>query len=358
MRTIRLVLLVILLLVQTPGIAAGEMLGRPEAEQLMRRISDLLEATRIVMPELSRAGAPLQETFSQGAKTLAASPDRNQAGVLYRMLLNARAYLHLSDTLPRPSAFAEDIEQQLASLRVAIQRFEAHFLAVLDGSDRQALSGDRDNFQRYQEDNRRAGPVQDEGPRVVFLGDSITDGWSLEQYFTGRPFYNRGISGQITGQMLGRTMPDVINLRPAVMVVLGGTNDLARGVSDSTIRSNLESIGMLAESANVFPIMASVLPVNDYRAEEHPRFRRTILRSPERIAGLNRWLKTTCSSRGWMFLDYHSAMVDADGRLRQDLSDDGLHPNEEGYKTMARVAQEAIDSALRVGPRRARRRAR
>ena len=115
---------------------------------------------------------------------------------------------------------------------------------------------------------------------MIFLGDSITDGWRLDQYFTGKPYHNRGISGQITGQMLGRTKPDVTDLRAAAVVVLGGTNDLARGVPDAAIRNNLEAIGMLAASAGVHPILASILPVNDYHEGANPRFRRTTLRKP------------------------------------------------------------------------------
>ncbi len=354
-----LFLLIPLLLVSNPSRgSAADMLDGRESAQLMRRISDLLEATRIVMPELSRAGAPLQENFRQGIKTLETSPSRNHVGILYRMLGNAKAYLQLSDTLPKPADFSEDIDKQLADLRDSIQRLEAHFRATLDAREEQVLGSDRDNLRRYVDENRRVGPVADEGPRVVFLGDSITDGWNLDQYFTGKPYYNRGISGQITGQMLGRTKPDVTDLRASAVVVLGGTNDLARGVSDTTIRSNLEAIGMLAESAGVLPIMASILPVHDYREGSDPRFRRTVLRDPSRIIELNRWLEAMCNSRGWTYLDYYRGMIDSDGRLREDFSDDGLHPNTEGYKALAPLAQAAIDRVLLTTVRRPRRRSR
>ena len=104
-------LLTSLLLASPARISANAVLDGPESAQLMRHISDLLEATRIVMPELSRAGAPLQENFRQGVNTLETSPSRNHAGVLYRMLINAKAYLQLSDTLPKPADFSEDVEQ-------------------------------------------------------------------------------------------------------------------------------------------------------------------------------------------------------------------------------------------------------
>lgn len=326
-----------------------------QATELVERISDLLEATLVVMPELSRAGAPLQENFRQGALTLQTAQSRNHTGILYRMLLNAKAYLQLSDTLPKPPEFGEDIANQIAELRNGIQRFEAHLLATLDDRELQLLGADRDNLRRYAEDNRLVSPAAPDEFRVVFLGDSITDGWRLNQYFTGKPYLNRGISGQITGQMLGRAKADVIDLGPRALVVLGGTNDLARGVPDATIRNNLEAIGTLAEAAGLAPILASILPVNDYHKERNPRFLRTQARSPARISALNRWMAALCRSKGWSFVDYHSAMIDSDGRLKIELSDDGLHPNPEGYKVMAPLVQKAVDSlvgATLSGPRR------
>ena len=356
MRRFRLPLLALAVLTATgPGLRADEMLNGRESAALMVRIADLLEATRIVMPELARAGAPLQENYRQGIATLEVSPSRNHTGILYRMLLNAKAYLQLSDTLPKPADFSEDIARQLGELRDSIQRLDSHFRGTLDARERQALGADRDNLRRYADDNRRVGIAEDDGPRVVFLGDSITDAWDLDQYFTGKRYLNRGIGGQITGQMLGRTKPDVIDLQARAVLVLAGTNDLARGVPDATIRSNLEAIGMLAEAAGVRPIMASILPVHDYNANAAPRFRRTTLRSPTRIAELNRWLEATCRSKGWGYVDYFNAMVDSDGRLRQGLAADGLHPNTEGYKVMAPLAQAAINDALQPTVRRPRR---
>ena len=329
--------------------------GRQSAE-LMDRISDLLEATRIVIPELSRAGAPLQENFRQGVTTLRTTPSRDHTGVLYTMLTNAKAYLQLSDTLPKSAEFSEDITRQLSQLREGIQRFEAHFRATLALREQQVLGSDRDNLRRYADANRVVGPADANNPRVVFLGDSITDGWRLNQYFVGKQYLNRGISGQITGQMLGRMKPDVIDLGPSAMVLLGGTNDLARGVSDANIRHNLEAIGMLAEAAGIIPVMASILPVNDYHKDANPRFLRTASRDPTRIMQLNRWLEDLCKSKGWAFVNYHDAMVDEAGRLRQDLADDGLHPNTEGYKLMAPLAEQAIAVTLQqTGPRRRRR---
>ena len=337
------------------GQSSDRLNGRQAAE-LMDRITDLLEATRIVIPELSRAGAPLQENFRQGVNTLRTTPSRDHTGVLYRMLTNAKAYLQLSDTLPKSAEFSEDIARQLSQLREGIQRFEAHFRATLALREEQVLGSDRDNLRRYADANRMVGAADPSNPRVVFLGDSITDGWRLNQYFAGKAYLNRGISGQITGQMLGRTKPDVIDLQPSAMVLLGGTNDLARGVPDAAIRHNLEAIGVLAEAAGIIPVMASILPVSDYHKDANPRFLRTPYRDPTRIMQLNRWLAALCKSKGWGYLNYHDAMVDEAGRLRQDLANDGLHPNTEGYKVMAPLAEQAIQAALLgAGSRRGRR---
>lgn len=334
----------------------SDRLGGQEAAEVVDRIADLLEATRIVIPELSRAGAPLQENFRQGVTTLRTTASRDHTGVLYQMLTNAKAYLQLSDTLPKSAEFSEDIGRQLSELREGIQKLEAHFRATLVLREEQVLGSDRDNLLRYADANRMVGAVDNSDPRVVFLGDSITDGWRLNQYFAGKQYINRGISGQITGQMLGRTKPDVIDLQPSVMVLLAGTNDLARGVPDATIRHNLEAIGLLAEAAGIVPVIASILPVSDYHKAANPRFLRTPYRDPTRIVQLNRWLAALCESKGWSYVNYHDAVVDEAGRLRQDLADDGLHPNTEGYKVMAPLAEQAVRAALsKTRPRRRRR---
>lgn len=330
-------------------------LGNQEARQLMHRMADLFESTQFVNPELSRAAAPLQENFRQGLETMETTGRNSHTGIVYKMLANARAYLHLADTLPRSADFSEEIDAQLGELRAAIRRLDGHFRATLEAREELARGSDRDNLRRYADANAQVGPPGQQEQRVVFLGDSITDGWKLNQYFSGKPYLNRGISGQITGQMLGRMKADVIDLQPAAVVVLGGTNDLARGVPDSTIRQNLETIGLLAEAAGVRPILASILPVNDYQAELDRRFRRTHLRSPSRIDSLNRWLNELCRSRRWTYLDYYQATVDADSRLQKRLSGDGLHPNAEGYKVMAPLAQKSIEAALAAQDGRSRR---
>ena len=317
-----------------------------DAAKLYNGIAELMEANRIVIPELARAGAPLVENFRQGAATLAAGRRSDHSGVLYRMLTNARIYLQVLDAMPKPEEFSAEVGDQIARLRERVEKLDRHFRATLEFREEQALDADRDNLRRYAQENHTVGPPRGGERRVVFLGDSITDGWKLNQYFPAKPYLNRGIGGQISGQMLGRMKADVLDLKPRAVVVLAGTNDLARGVSERAIRNNLETIGILAETAGVAPVFASILPVSDYHEDKNPRYKRTLLREPERILALNRWLAQTCRERGWGYLDYFGALVDDAGRLRKEMADDGLHPNAEGYKVMAPRAQRAIETAL------------
>ena len=330
--------------------------SQQEAIQIFGELADLMESTAVVIPELARAGAPLQENVRQAIVTLETGPSREDAGVVYRLLSNARAYLELSDMLPKPPTFSGALRKQLDDLRRNADLADLYFRDLLDRREETARGADRDNLARYAEENARLGPPQPNDPRVVFLGDSITDAWELNQFFRGGSYVNRGIGGPITGQMLGRLKADVLDLQPAAMVLLGGTNDLARSVPLSTIENNIAMIADLAAAQGVKPIVASVLPVSDYHAEGNPLYRRTSLRSPQRIEELNRWLRGFAEQRGYRYLDYYSALVDAQGRLPAELADDGLHPNLEGYKRMAPLAQQAVEEALRGSPNQRRKR--
>jgi lysophospholipase L1-like esterase len=198
---------------------------------------------------------------------------------------------------------------------------------------------------RYKEANAKV-PLPERGePRVVFLGDSITDIWKLDEYFPGKPYINRGISGQTTPQMLIRFRPDVIALKPRAVLILAGTNDIAGNTGPMTpemIVSNYTSMADLAKANGIKVIFASVLPIHDYgRTKVSER------RSPEQILKLNEWLKGYSKANGHIFLDYFSKMVDDKGMLKAELANDGLHPNAEGYKVMAPLAESAIQQALR-----------
>ena len=186
------------------------------------------------------------------------------------------------------------------------------------------------NLKRYREANTTvAAPAKDE-KRVVFFGDSITDGWKIAEYFPGKPYVNRGIGGQTTPQMLLRLRADVLTHKPKAIVFLAGTNDIAGNTGPMTNE-------MIQDN------FASILPVHDY----NPQRAMTKGRPPERILALNHWLKAYCEKHGHTYLDYFSKMVDDKGFLKAELANDGLHPNAEGYKIMAPLAEAAIAQALK-----------
>ena len=203
---------------------------------------------------------------------------------------------------------------------------------------------------RYRAANARlAAPVPGE-QRAVFMGDSITDGWDLARAFPGRPYVNRGINGQTTPQMLARFRPDVIELQPAVVVILAGTNDIAGNTGPMTpeaIQGNLAAMCELARAHNIRVVLSSVLPVHDYgRDWTGAAIIASQCRPPRQIRALNEWLKDYAARQGCVYLDYFAAMVDAGGRLRAELADDGLHPNARGYAVMAPLVEKAIQEAL------------
>jgi lysophospholipase L1-like esterase len=204
---------------------------------------------------------------------------------------------------------------------------------------------------RYQDANMKVIRPSKNEERVVFMGDSITDGWKLDQYFPGKGYINRGIGGQTTPQMLIRFRPDVIDLKPKVVVILAGTNDLAGNTGPATleaIEGNLASMAELARSNHVYVVFSSVLPVSDYNKDNDGKtINRTAARPPEKILALNDWMKKYAADNGLGYLDYFSAMVDEKGFLKPDMARDGLHPNEKGYEIMKPRAEQAVERALR-----------
>ena len=210
------------------------------------------------------------------------------------------------------------------------------------------------NLARYEEANATlAAPAKFE-LRVVFMGDSITDAWVSPEYggfFPGKQYVDRGISGQTTPQMLIRFRPDVIALQPKAVVILAGTNDIAGNTGPMTlgqIEANLASMAELAKANKIRVVLASVLPVSNYGHDRqgNPQDIR-INRPPEKILELNAWMKKYSGANGHTYLDYFSAMVDEQGMLQRDLSEDGLHPNAKGYAVMAPLAEQAIRVALK-----------
>jgi acyl-CoA thioesterase I len=187
--------------------------------------------------------------------------------------------------------------------------------------------------------------------RVVFFGDSITDFWRLESYFPDKPYVNRGIGGQTTPQMLLRFRQDVIDLHPKVVVILAGTNDIAGNTGpmlNEDIEANLASMAELARAHDIHPVFSSLLPVHNYTEKSKDFFAQ---RPQARILQLNDWLKDYCARNSFIYLDYFSALVDDHGMLKKDLAEDGLHPNDAGYKIMTPLAEAAIGKAMAAKPR-------
>jgi lysophospholipase L1-like esterase len=206
---------------------------------------------------------------------------------------------------------------------------------------------------RYREENKKMAPPAKNEQRVVFMGDSITDSWDepgFGGFFPGKPYLDRGISGLTTPQMLIRFRHDVIELKPKVVVILAGTNDLAGNTGPTTleaIEDNLISMADLARANGIRVVFASVLPVSDYEMRDGKPIVQTVRRSPDRILALNRWMKDFARLHQHVYLDYFTAMADAKGFLKDELSDDGLHPNAVGYAVMAPLAEGAIAASLK-----------
>jgi lysophospholipase L1-like esterase len=208
---------------------------------------------------------------------------------------------------------------------------------------------------RYRDANAKVVARAEGEQRVVFMGNSITDLWVQPRFggfFPGKSHIGRGISGQTTPQMLLRFRADVMAVRPVVVVILAGTNDLAGNTGPITLEEtegNLASMAELARANGIRVVLSSVLPVSNYGhdREGNPIDVR-IKRPPENILELNAWIKKYGAENGHVYLDYFSAMVDEHGLLKKELSEDGLHPNAAGYAVMAPLAEKAIQLALAV----------
>ena len=201
------------------------------------------------------------------------------------------------------------------------------------------------NLGRYRADNAKVAPPAPGEERVVFMGDSITDGWGRRygKFFPGKPYINRGISGQTTPQMLIRFRPDVIALKPKAVVILAGTNDIAGNTGPETlenIEDNLASMTELAQANGIKVVLSSVMPTCDYIQKQSDR------RPNSKIIELNKWMKDYAAAHHAIYLDYFAPMLDDEGALKKDLTYDGLHPNDGGYDVMMPLAQKAVDQAL------------
>jgi lysophospholipase L1-like esterase len=223
---------------------------------------------------------------------------------------------------------------------VALLAFGAVSPALAQGDER--LRTDWAWLKRYQAENAALPPSS--GDRVVFMGNSITEGWAplFPTLFPGKPYIGRGISGQTTPQMLVRFRQDVVALKPRVVVILAGTNDVAGNTGPSTIEmieDNLTSMAEIATANGIRVVLSSVLPVDDYP------WKRGLEPAPK-IMSLNAWMKQYAAVHGAVYLDFHSPMQNERHGMKRELTYDGVHPNEAGYRVMAPLAERAIAEAL------------
>ena len=201
------------------------------------------------------------------------------------------------------------------------------------------------NLKRYQDENAALSVATKGENRIVFMGNSITQGWkdARPEFFSNNPYICRGISGQTTPQMLVRFRQDVIALQPKVVVILAGTNDIAGNTGPSTlemIEDNLASMAELASTNGIRVVLSSVLPVYDYPWKPG-------LQPAEKIVTLNAWIKGFCEKKEFIYLDYFTLMADERHGMKAELTTDGVHANTEGYKVMEPLAVAAIKQALK-----------
>jgi lysophospholipase L1-like esterase len=199
---------------------------------------------------------------------------------------------------------------------------------------------------KFKEDDLALGPPAAGEDRVVFMGDSITEGWHFDGpagLFPGKPYINRGIGGQTTPQMLVRFRQDVIALKPKVVVILAGINDIAGNTGPMTveqIEGNLASMAELAAAHNIRVVLCSVLPAFDFPWSPG-------MTPAPKVLALNAWIKSYAAEKGHVYVDYHTAMKDERDGLPAALSKDGVHPLPAGYAVMAPLVEAGIEKALK-----------
>jgi lysophospholipase L1-like esterase len=205
---------------------------------------------------------------------------------------------------------------------------------------------------KFREADASLPPVSPTETRVVFMGDSITEGWGMKatltspargKFFPGKPYINRGISGQTTPQMLVRFRQDVVLLKPKVVVLLAGTNDIAENTGKESLEeigNNIVSMSEIARANGIRVVLCSVLPASDFNWHKG-------LEPAPKIKALNAWMKDYAAKNGFVYVDYYSPMANSEGGLKAELSPDGVHPNKAGYDLMAPLAEAGIAEALK-----------
>ena len=258
-----------------------------------------------------------------------------------RVLTAAALAVALSAQNPAPPA-ASAPDTSCSEMATALQRMIAQDTRLRDWPQ----------LARYREANRTVTAPAAGESRVVFMGDSITDAWQQPRFggfFPGKPYIDRGISGQTTPQMLVRFKRDVIDLKPKAVVILAGTNDIASNtgpMTDEDIQGNIESMADLAKAHGIKVVLSSIMPTGAYHVAANGVPQST-QRPMARIKSLNEWIKRYAAANGHVYLDYFTPMLDETGMMKAELTTDDLHPNAAGYAIMAPLAQAAIDQALR-----------
>jgi len=217
-------------------------------------------------------------------------------------------------------------------------------IAARQRAQQEQLANDWPNLARYRDANRNLPPASASEPRVVFMGDSITELWDRDsgKFFASKGYIGRGIGGQTTPQMLVRFQQDVVALKPQVVVINAGTNDIAGNTGPSTlemIEDNLTSMAQIAVSSEIKVVLASVTPAYDYPWKRG-------LDPAEKVVALNSWMKDYCVRTGCIYADYFTPMSDEKHGMKEGLSRDGIHPTPVGYAIMAPIAERAIAQAL------------
>ena len=209
----------------------------------------------------------------------------------------------------------------------------------------QDVEQDWANLAKYQKENSNLEMPKEKEARIVFMGNSITEGWLIinPDFFEGKPYVDRGISGQTTPQMLLRFRQDVINLKPKIVVILAGTNDIAENTGPITltqIKDNILSMVELSLANNIQPIVCSVLPAYEYQWSPG--------KNPDvKIPKLNKLIKKMCQEKGVTYLDYFSKMADDRNGLPKEYTHDEVHLTKEGYAVMEKLVKKTIKNLLR-----------
>jgi len=204
-----------------------------------------------------------------------------------------------------------------------------------------AKAQDWANLNKYENENSHFKAPTPGEKRIVFFGDSITEGWKTihPDFFIGKSYINRGINGQTTSQMLIRFRADVIQLKPKIVVILAGTNDIAGNTGPTTLEAilgNLISMSELAKANNIKTVLCSILPADDFHWRKN-------IEPADKIDSLNAMILKYAKANNISYVDYYSAMADEHKGLKSIYSEDGVHPNKEGYLVMEPIVETIID---------------